>query len=114
MSEVAVEHVAHLDVVAIRWFADAKWEAFVDELLGDFFKIYVGVGWDVLVLLGDCRMLLCSCGERRAATWVATSAAMAARAVWDWVPTMLPSSMMDVVAGSKPPVRPSPRKWQPK
>ena len=102
MSEVAVEHVAHLDVVAIRWFADAKRDAFVEELLGDFFEIDVWVGWDVLVLLGDCRMLLCSCGERRAATWVATSAAMAARAVWDWFLTMLPSSLMAVVMRSRP------------
>ena len=84
--EVAVEHVAHLDVVAIRRFADAKWEAFVDELLGDFFEIDAGVGWDVLILLGDCRLLSRSCGEM----------------VWDWVLTMLPSSMMAVVARSKP------------
>ena len=65
MSEVAVEHVAHLDVVAIRRLADAKWEAFVDELLGDFFDIDVGVGWDVLILLGDCRQLLRGCGKMR-------------------------------------------------
>ena len=63
MPEVAVEHVAHLDVVAVRWFADAKWEAFVDELLGDFFKVYAGGGWDVLVLVGDCWLLLCGCGK---------------------------------------------------
>ena len=65
MSKVAVEHVAHLDVVAIRRFADAKWEAFVDELLGNFFEIDVGVGWDVLILMGDCRLLLRGCGEMR-------------------------------------------------
>ena len=63
MSEVAVEHVAHLDVVAIRRFSDAKREAFVEELLGDFFEIDVRVGWDVLVLLGDCRLLSRGCGE---------------------------------------------------
>ena len=44
MPKVAVEHVTNLDVVAIHRFADAKWEAFVDELLGDFFEVYVGVG----------------------------------------------------------------------
>ena len=65
MSEVAVEYVAHLDVVAIRRFADAKREAFVDELLGKFVEIYVGVGWDVLVLMGDCRLLLRGCGKMR-------------------------------------------------
>ena len=63
MPKVAVEHVSNLDVVAIRWFADAKWEAFVDELLGDFLEIYVRVGWDVLVLMGDCRLLLRGCGK---------------------------------------------------
>ena len=40
-----------------------KWEAFVDELLGDFFEVYVGVGWDVLVFMGDCWLLLCGCGK---------------------------------------------------
>ena len=65
MSEVAVEHVAHLDVVAICRFADAKREAFVEELLGDFFEIDVWVGWDVLALLGDCRLLSRGCGEMR-------------------------------------------------
>ena len=63
MPEVGVEHVAHLDVVAVRWFADPKWEAFVDELLGDFFEVYVRVGWDVLVLLGDFLLLLCRFGK---------------------------------------------------
>ena len=52
-----------MDVVAIRRFADAKWEAFVDELLGECFEVYVGVGWDVLVLMGDCWLLLCGCGK---------------------------------------------------
>ena len=63
MPEVAVEHVANLDVVAIRRFADAKWEAFVDELLSEFFEVYVGVGLGVLVLMGDCWLLLCGCGK---------------------------------------------------
>ena len=54
-----------MDVVAMRRFANAKWEAFVDELLGDFFEIYVGFGWDVLVLMGDCRLLLRGCGKMR-------------------------------------------------
>ena len=43
MPKVAVENVLDLDVVAIRRFADAKWEAFVDELLGDFSKSTSGL-----------------------------------------------------------------------
>ena len=49
--------------MAIRRFADAKREAFVDELLGEFFEIDVGVGWDVFILLGYCWLLSRGCGE---------------------------------------------------
>ena len=35
----------------------------VAELLCDFFEVYVGVGWHVLILLGDCLLLLCGCGK---------------------------------------------------
>ena len=36
MSEVAVEHVAHLDVVDIRRFADAKREVIHGGVVGEY------------------------------------------------------------------------------
>ena len=29
----------------------------------DFFEVYVRVGWDIVILLGDYLLLLCDCGK---------------------------------------------------
>ena len=87
--------------MTIRRFANAKWEAFVDELLGEFFEVYVGVGWDVLVLMGDCWLLLCGCGNMggHLGCYLRGDGRTCG---CDWVPTMLGSLLLCSFGGLRP------------